>query len=110
MSAHRRRGFTTTDNPYVTAHAREQWTERGDPSISVAQAWREAEPQESGLFNARFERVHARTGCTLIATRIHPGDQAQVILRTVLSPGMSVTETPLVPNLLPDSGGDPNGA
>lgn len=102
-------GFTTTDAPRITTHAREQWRKRGDPSIPVEQAWREARPRPCGLLNARFERVHAPTGCTLIACRIHPGRQAQVVLRTVLRPEMDVSRPGRVPNLVPD-GGDSDGA
>lgn len=106
MSAQRPRGFTTTDNPYVTAHAREQWAKRGDDSIPVDQAWREATSRNSGHLNARFERVHEATGCTLIACRIHPGQQARVILRTVLGPDQEVVDPGPVDFLLADHGGD----
>lgn len=106
MSAQRARSFTATDSPEFTHHARRRWEQRGDPAISVEQAWREATPQFCGIDNARFERLHEPTGCTLVAYRIHSGVRASVVVQTVLAPDQEPRSRWMVTNLLPEGGGE----
>lgn len=63
--------YSTTDNPAVHEHARENWEERApDAEVAIDTAWRQAvSVRWPGVFNGTYARYHEATEIVLAARR-----------------------------------------